>query len=41
MHTTTVRMDVQEFCGGENVWALCHGLYDYVRNDVILRLVAA
>jgi hypothetical protein len=41
MHTTTVRLAEDEFCSGEHVWGLCHELYNYVRNDVILPLVAA
>lgn len=41
MHTTTVRLAEDEFCGGEHVWGLCRELYEYVRNDVILPLVTA
>lgn len=35
MHTTTVRLAEEEFCGGQHIWGLCDQLYNYVRNDVI------
>jgi hypothetical protein len=41
MHTTTVRLAEDEFCGGQHIWSLCDQLYNYVRNDVILPLVSA
>lgn len=41
MHTTTVRLAPDEFCGGQHVWTLCHELYDFVRNEVLLPLVSA
>lgn len=41
MHTTTVRLAEDEFCGGQHIWGLCDELYNYVRDDVLLPLVSA
>ncbi|MEV8147358.1 hypothetical protein AB0O52_04310 [Arthrobacter sp. NPDC080073] len=41
MHTTTVRLAEDEFCGGAHIWGLCDELYNYVRDEVLLPLVSA
>lgn len=41
MHTTTVRLAEDEFCGGQHIWGLCDELYSYVRDDVLLPLISA